>query len=261
MPEPRTFRVINRRMVNSLARSLDLPIGESVAAETELGVSKVVSARFKRTRSVPPLSDDDPRLMPLITEALRDSGQLRIDRPLTAGQFWSNDEGAWFVWEDTVLTPVTLPLKRALPKGVKAPAALNVWVGDPPPRPAEGHNEWDFSTSYLFLVEELGEFTWPGGWFVSGISSLRLVAEFLFSSALDDMESLHRASASEDAFGRWNPVHPIEKLKRAGGIAGAPRRVETVYKIAYATDEQSDSLQGRPRRVSDVLGYPLYIVC
>jgi hypothetical protein len=145
--------------VESLARSINLPIGESTIAEAALGASHVISAGLKRTRSIPPLTSADPRLIPPIVSALRDSGQLRINRPERPSEFWKGDHEGWYVWELTTATPVMLPLTGRFPEG-SSPKALNVWVADPIP-PAEGVETWGATGCFLFLVEELGDFNWP----------------------------------------------------------------------------------------------------
>lgn len=255
---PDSFRVINRRLVESLARALDLPINESVTNDRELGLSKIVGAKWTRSRGHQPLGSDDPRLIPQIVEALRNSGQLRIDRPDTADEFWQGDHDGWYVYERLVATPVVLRLAGKLPEGMTSPDAVTVWVSDPP-KPAVPRHEWDFSTSFLFLVEELGEFKWPMGWFMSGISSLRIVAEVLTEPRDLSPETISDLLREEDRFGRWQADHPIERLREIGGVVGSPRRIDSVYKIAYMTDEQSYPLDGEIYRVSDILAYPLYI--
>lgn len=253
-----SYRVINRRLVESLARSLDLPINETVRSEREFGVSKLVDTKWKKSSDRQPLGSDDPRLIPQIVEALRNSGQLGIHRPETADEFWRGDRDSWYVFEQIVATPVVLPLKDKLPEGVTSPDALNIWIGDPPEL-LEPRGEWDFSSSFLFLVEELGEFQWPMPWFMSGISSLRLVAEVLTESRELSIENMFDLRSSADRFGRWQSDHPVERLRGIGGVVGSPRRIECVYKIAYMTDEQAYPRGEEVLRVSDLLAYPLYI--
>ena len=255
---PSSFRVINQRLVESLARDLDLPLNESVSTETEVTAAKLVGGRWTRSRTSEPLRSNDPRLLPMIVEALRNSGQLSIHRPDAPEQFWRGDHSGWYVYEEAIATPVTLPLAAKMPKGVTGPDALNVWVSDPP-EPVLPRSDWDFTTSFLFLVEELGEFRWPIPWFMSGISSLRLVAEVLTDHRELTLKSMFDLRNSADRFGRWQPDHPIERLREIGGVVGASRRITTVYKIAYMTDEQSYPYQGEEVRVSDILAYPLYI--
>lgn len=257
---PSSIRVINRRLVQSLARALDIPLGVSVSTESEIGIAKGITGKVKKTRSDSGLSSDDPRLLPDIVTALRESGQLNISRPDTAEEFWRGEHDGWYVYERVLATPVVLPLKDRLPDGVSGPDALTVWVIDPP-EPLQPREEWDFSTSFVFIVEELGEFRWPMGWFLSGISALRLVAEVLTDPRPETIshDSMHRLGATPDRFGRWQDDHPVERLRVIGGTVGRPRIIDTVYKIEYMTDEQSYPYNGAQLRVSDILAYPLYI--
>ncbi|GGO47912.1 hypothetical protein GCM10012287_21670 [Streptomyces daqingensis] len=62
-----------------------------------------------------------------------------------------------------------------------------------------------------------------------------------------------------EELGRGSSAHPVEKLRQVGGVAGAPRIVNAIYKIAYMTNEQTATLQGREVRVNDILAYPLVV--
>jgi hypothetical protein len=65
--------------------------------------------------------------------------------------------------------------------------------------------------------------------------------------------------ATRDKYGRDDPAHPIDKLRRVGGIPLRRRRVEVVYRIAVMTDEQATTINGEEIRLNDILAYPLYI--
>jgi hypothetical protein len=257
---PASFRVINRRLVESLGRALNLPLNVSVSTESEIGVTKGIAGRFKRTRSDAGLTSDDPRVLPAIVTALRESGQLQVLRPNDPEQYWRGDHDGWYVHERVLATPVTLPLKNRLPEGITGPDALTVWIADPP-EPVLPQDDSDFTTSFLFIVEEIGEFQWPMRWFMSGISSLRVVAEVLTDPRLHTMaaESLFEVLGSPDRFGGWHDDHPVERLREIGGVVGRTRIIDTIYKIEYMTDEQSYQYKGEKLRVSDILAYPLYI--
>lgn len=257
---PASFRVINRRLVQSLARALNIPLEVSVSTEAEIGFKKGLAGKVKRTRSHDGLSSDDPRLLPEIVTALRESGQLQVVRPEEPAEFWFGNHDGWYVHEQVLATPVVIALKDRLPPEMSGPDALTVWIIDPP-EPLRPRAEWDFTTSFLFIVEELGEFKWPMGWFLSGISSLRLIAEVLTDPRPQAMssDSLFTLRNSPDRFGRWQEDHPIERLREIGGVVGRTRIIDTVYKIEYMTDEQSYPHNGQNLRVSDILAYPLYI--
>jgi hypothetical protein len=256
---PRSYRVINQNLVTSLARGLGLPLGTVTTSAVEIGVNHGVMAKASRSTTPKPMEASDPRLLPPIIEALRESGQLRVYRPERAEEFWNSDHDGWYVVERLVATPVTLSLADRLPGGVTGPDALNVWVSDPLPLRSPRINEWDFAGSFLFLVEELGQFQWPMGWFMSGISALRVVVDVLQDGLVLTSDGLFDVAGSEDKYGRWESEHPIEKLVSVGGVAGRPRRIDTIYKIAYMTDEQAYVVDGVHTRVNDILAYPLFI--
>jgi len=247
-------------MIESLARELDLPIGEANSSRLEVGLSKVLLAKASRTVTGSVLESSDPRLVPPIVEGLRESGQLRAYRPERADEFWTSNHDGWYVAEhDLIATPVQLPVRDKLGDGISAPAALNIWVCDPLlPLPEKTH-DWDFIGSFVFIVEELGEYAWPSSWFTSGISALRLLVDDLAAGTDFTFERREKLSSTADTYGRWNSEHPIEKLVRAGGVVGAPRKINCVYKIAYMTNEQAYSRSGENVRVNDILAYPLYI--
>ncbi|MER8155857.1 hypothetical protein [Streptomyces sp. NPDC094472] len=120
-------------------------------------------------------------------------------------------------------------------------------------------HEWDFIGSFVFLVEELEDADFPTS-VVSGVSALRALVDVV---AGHDPRAGGRlvdlTSRETEDLGRDSPDHPIEKLKRAGGIPGTPRMVDVIYKIAYMTDEQAATLKGQEVRVNDILAYPLVI--
>jgi hypothetical protein len=75
---------------------------------------------------------------------------------------------------------------------------------------------------------------------------------------MDDEGNVELAPIEGD-FGRFDPLHPIEKLKKVGGVPSLSREIETIYKIAYMTNEQAYTVEGKVRRVNDILAYPLFI--
>lgn len=258
MPELKQYSVINRPLVESLARQLGLPVDQERTVEGQIGVNGgKVGAGVKTGRKQAPLPPDDPRLLPPIVSSLRDSGQLRVFRPERAEEFWA-EESDWYVHENTTATPVLVPLDKTL-RDRRTPEALTVWIIDPVESTAVPRDEWDWIGSFVFIVQELGNFPWPTPYFISGISALRLVVDVIAKMDHLDEDELTALSGDEDLFGRWHDGHPVEKLERAGGISLRPRKIDTIYKIAYMSNEQSLTVNGRQTRTNDILAYPLYI--
>ena len=113
MEELKHYTVINRRLVESLARQLGLPIDQERTVEGKFGVTGKIAAGIKTGRKQSPLPPDDPRLLPPIVASLRDSGQLRIYRPERAQEF-RNEQSDWYVHETGIATPVLVPTNKAL---------------------------------------------------------------------------------------------------------------------------------------------------
>jgi hypothetical protein len=63
----------------------------------------------------------------------------------------------------------------------------------------------------------------------------------------------------DEPLGRNNSRHPLEKLRKAGGVVGVPQEIETLYRMRYMTNEQCFTFKGHERRVHDLLGYPISI--
>lgn len=258
--ELRRFTVLNTVLIESLARQLHLPVDVDRTSKQKLAAdARLMSAGLsseKRQKALPP---EDPRLIPPIVGALRESGQLRAYRPDRTSEFWNSD-GDWYVYEETIATPVTLPLREILPAEQGVPQALTVWVLDPVDPRDEPAGPWDWLGSYVFIVQELGEWSWPARTHISGISALRLVVEGIGQQMPLTREAIYRLAGGEDVYGRWFDATPLQKLQQAGGRVLRPRKIETVYKIVYMTNEQQvpggDETYGR---INDILAYPLYI--
>jgi hypothetical protein len=261
VPEIKAFRVINSRLVESLARELDLPLGDVMQSENEISAGKLLGLRRKASRTRQAMSARDPRLVGPIVEALRESGQLRIYRPETSGDFWNSDHRGWYIQEDMVATPVLIPLSGQMPANVPAPDALNVWIADPTPLHQPKVHDWEIVGSNVFLVEELGDFSWRSSGFVSGVTALKIISHLARFPRLLDEDTAWEGMRSRTLgdFGDWVEVAPSELLREIGGMPGVPRRIETVYKIAYMSNESFHVTDGSATRVNDILAYPLYI--
>ena len=196
----------------------------------------------------------------MLVDWLRFSGQLRVYRPETAIEFHSAHPGGWYVFEDLFATPVTMPLASKLRElhELSMPDAVTIWVSDPVELRKSSYARWEFPGAFVFLVEELGDFSWSKPYAITGISALRLIVDFL-STGQDYSKSVQGVAGSPDEFGRDSSKHPIQKLVEAGGYVGRSRIIESVYKIAYMSNEQAAEINGHEVRVCDILAYPLYI--
>ena len=133
---------------------------------------------------------------------------------------------------------------------------MNLLVGFIDSEP-DGSWAWDWVGTYLFLVEE--HLSDPERkYHCSGISALRLLVDVIAGHDPGLRANLPGGLAT-DQYGRDNPAHPIDKLRRVGGMPLRPRCVEIVYRIAAMTNEQATTINGKELRLNDILAYPLYI--
>ena len=218
---------------------------------------------------------NDPRLLPPIIEALRESGQLRIFRPDRCWDFWdaSND---WYVHETAIAVPVIVPVKKILEDSPLRPIhgpqqfskdmlpdAITVWILDPVNEPGSKmpHLEPEYRESIVFIVQELSEF--HANSFITGISALRMAIEI--APTIDEFDYRFWSYGKEVIPSpEHDPSlrhlgHPIKRLAQVGGIVNRPRKIETIYKIAYASDEHYLLINNDWRRIDDILAYPLFI--
>jgi len=257
--ELKTYRVINEDLVRQLALQLGLAIEAETTTESEFkgGIANFGAAR-RRSQKINARKLNDPRLLEEIVEGLRKHGQLKTARPERMRDL---PERATFVREVGVEgTPVYLPVKEQaeVPPGI---AGLTVWVFEPLgshigfiDSEPDGSWAWDWLGTYLFLVEEhLGDSESIRCW--SGISALRLLVDGIAGHD----PKFPKLPAIGDRYGRDDPAHPIDKLRRVGGVPLRQRRVEIVYRIAEMTNEQATTIDGKEVRLNDILAYPLYI--
>lgn len=258
MADLKHYTVINRHLIDSLARQLNLPIDQERTTEGQVGLVGKVGLGIKKSRKQSPFPSDDPRLLPPIIAALRESGQLRVYRPESTPDFWYSDND-WYVHETAVAVPVLLPFDRTLPDTRYLPEAVTIWVLDP-----DTQHTKDWRGPFVFIVQELESFPASRDTYISGISAIRIIAEVVAkrrSNLFKDWVKQNFPSGGPDF--HYSSYHipgfhkPIDDLRKLGGIVKTPRRIETIYKIAYMTHE--GFADRRPVRIGDILAYPLFI--
>jgi len=256
---PKVYQYVDTGLVASLARQFYLPIDHETTVEFEIGMGlpKVGQAKRRRTASKTAWPPDDPRLIEAVVRGLAASGQLTDIRPEDGGYFERRRGTGFFVYERLEnVTPIYLPVGEAFAWTEPPMKQLVVWVSDP--ITGQSDDPWTFAGSFVFLVEGHPSPTGLSS-MISGISALRYVVDFLAGHSPEPISTARELSRWPERFGRFDPRHPIEKLGEVGGTMGRPRPIETVYKIAYMTDEQAHVLDGKEIRVNDILAYPLYI--
>jgi hypothetical protein len=265
MADLKHYTVINRHLIESLARQLNLPIDQERTTEAQVGLVGKVGLGIKKSRKQSPFPPDDPRLLPPIIEALRESGQLRVYRPESTSDFWYSDND-WYVHETAVAVPVLLPFDRTLPDTKYLPEAVTIWVLDPPVATLETQPKKNWLGPFVFIVQELESFPASSEDYISGISAIRIITEVVAkrrSNLFKDWIKQYFPSGGPDF--HYSSYHapgfhrPINDLRELGGIVKRPRKIETIYKIAYMTHQGHSSADRPSVRIGDILAYPLFI--
>lgn len=132
---------------------------------------------------------------------------------------------------------------------------LAVWISDPLAEDMERNRDrWDYGGMFLYLTEA----HWENGeletvW--SGCSAFHAIMNHIN----DSTQLINRNIEGEEQRGEGSCAHPIERFERIGGVASEERRILSLYRMRYVTDEQVYVFRGKRHRVSDMLGYPLFI--
>jgi hypothetical protein len=258
VPDLKDCIVINRRLVETLARQIGLPIDQERTTESQLGFTGKIGIGFKASRRRQPLPTNDPRLLEPIVANLRESGRLHIYPPQLAEEFWET-RNEWYVYEETVATPVLIPLDQALPESRHLPPAVTVWIVGERLK-GRSKNEVDNVSSLVFIVQELTNFdtddvTWRATSPLSAFQQVIQVAAVLGQKPGLGHQARERGIYHDES---WHEENPAEKLELLGGVRQRTRKIETVYKVAYMNSTRSYRRRYEPG--DDVLAYPLYIV-
>jgi hypothetical protein len=155
---------------------------------------------------------------------------------------------AHFVWETTVATKVIFPHERL--SAIPGLSQFAVWVSDPDPSDFTDE-PWKWHGTFLYLTETY----WDAAGYrttYSGCSALQAILNIVNGNEILDRNW-------DEPLGRNNSRHPLEKLRKAGGVVGVPQEIETLYRMRYMTNEQCFTFKGHERRVHDLLGYPISI--
>lgn len=184
----------------------------------------------------------------LVETFLQTREDLYSARPTTI----SNGDAARprFVLETTDATKVLLPLASAGP--VNGLSSVSLWISDPDPA-GYVHEPYDWRGTFLYLSEIHWD-TAGCSYFLSGVSALQAVVNLTRG-----LDFFHLITDEFEPFGRGSDLHPIDKLKQIGGVVMDRRRIKSLYRIRYFTNEQTYRHEDQQRRVNDLLGYPLYI--
>jgi hypothetical protein len=60
-------------------------------------------------------------------------------------------------------------------------------------------------------------------------------------------------------YGFTNQDHPIAKLEKLSGVATDIRKITSLYRKRYMSDDAYTLIDGLPYRLNNLLGYPIFI--
>jgi hypothetical protein len=239
------YRVINRPLVEMLTRQVGSADRPSVEYETGATAGLFGSTlRFTRKSSRRAGEPDygDPAVVENLVAELRDRGQLRIDRPYDSRSLRDTE---WYVYERVEARPFAIAVPETL-KRLGAPNAITVWLSGPLAAPAVHTGRWASIYAYLYIVEEISDYTVGDRLHgISGISALNVLLD----------EVIQQAESVSQYYVR---TPPEDDLRRAGAIPGTTRWIETVYKVAYI-GSRWPTREGGGDIFKELLAYPLYI--
>jgi len=198
----------------------------------------------------------------LLESHLRESGDLRDGRPQSLSDL-GYPTGPRYFFEHTDAVKLIVPAPAlAAAKGL---SGLGLWISNPDF--ALGPSDRDyFRGSFLFLIEAHWD-DLPFTHMMSGCSALQAVLNGISGTYLSTesasysglRDPITRNFTRGEPFGCGSHDHPIEKLQRIGAHASDRRRITSLYRLRYMTDEQCFSSSEGRDRFHDILGYPLYI--
>jgi hypothetical protein len=188
----------------------------------------------------------------MLEAILKMRGLVVTQRPKSKNDVENNE--LKFVHEKTEATKLIFPKNKT--EGINGLNHIAVWVSEPNPKHLiVAKNDWDSSGTFLYLTETISDI---GVYYsvISGVSALHALYNISHGKNFFDMTTNKNG---DEPLERWNFIHPIEKLKSLGAIEIDKRKLETLYRCRYITDEQSYTYKGIKYRTNDLLGYPIYI--
>jgi hypothetical protein len=180
-----------------------------------------------------------------IEKFLENTSDLSYSRPQESG----NDvEATGFVMETFTARKVIVPCRFS--KLLRGMYFFTVWISDPDPA-VYVEEDYVWRGTFLYLV---------GGWCdtneyhstLSGCSALQFIM-----NVAEGKNPLK--IANQEPLGRGNDLHPVDKLKRLGALVSGQRKLTSLYRKRYVTNEQCYEYADKKRRVNDLVGYPIYI--
>lgn len=190
--------------------------------------------------------DDKILIIEVFLEAQHD---LCFARPQSSDEI-IRPQSCRFVKETMLANKVVLPLSDNCP--VRGLSSFAIWISDPDPS-FYVNEPYLWRGTFLYLTEV----HWDRAGFstaYSGVSALQALI-----NQMTGQDFFAYVKEEFEPYGRGRDLHPVDKLRELGGVTSGQRKITSLYKKRYFTDEQSYQFAGTQTRVNDLLGYPIYI--
>jgi len=217
----------------------------SLSVSASLAGPKVEASRRKRRKEL-----NSSERIDLLNVYLDVTKDIALSRPPAYQEPFGEDVPR-FVRETTTASKVIIPAPAL--ESVKGLSSFAIWVSDPDPS-VYSKKDYVWRGTFLYLTEMHWD-TLPFRSTFSGCSALQAIVNASLGKELVS----YQEQDTWEPFGRGSHDHPIEKLKRLGATVSGERRIETLYRTRFMTNEQCYVFNHEERRVNDLLAYPIYI--
>ncbi|MBW4484762.1 MAG: hypothetical protein KME14_19675 [Tildeniella torsiva UHER 1998/13D] len=239
-----------RRYTDQISNRFIEEENHSWSMSASLTGPKLESSRNKQRREL-----NTYERIALLQTHLEDTDDLSTERPRSLKELRGTSfPPPRFIRETTDAIKVIVPTSHLT--SVEGLSSFAVWISDPD-KDLYSNVEWNWIGTFLYLTEV----HWDNLEFdtvFSGCSALRMIVNAAIGSDLLDRSS-SKVFNEFEPFGRGSYEHPIQKLERIGATISDRRKITTLYRKRYMTDEQCYTVNDNQRRVNDLLAYPIFI--
>jgi len=257
------YLFIDRPRLKSYVEQIKGPMRQEKIPTWDVSLSTTgPSLSRKQTSSMRAYTDHE--MIEVLLKYLRRNKLLALTRPQH-----DHDVAEVFVLEKTRAQKAIFPINQS--RSPKALKEISVWVSDPEPEELIGERDWltglgDAEGTFLYLVEAYWDSDRPCMTTYSNYSALNaIISELAREAILPDVpepflqggKMRHYGEPQHLANLRW--LSPIDSFQALGADIQPPRRIETLYRKRYLTDEQVFRDDKGLHRCNDLFAYPIYI--
>ncbi len=179
---------------------------------------------------------------------LRKNDAIDTARPIELDENRPDYVGRPFCLETMVAEKMIIPRKYL--KGINNLLEFALWISDPDPS-LFTDEPYTWRGTFLYLTQIHLDYGKTRTVY-SGCSALQAVVNNIKGAPFYECDF-------NEPFGRFSSKHPIAKLNKIGAISTGARKITSLYRKRYFTNEQCYSYKGKEVRVNDLLGYPVFI--